>query len=201
MGLGYARRMWEVPTNCDLKHETTSEKNLHRALAAELIRRLVIRTPPTRIAPGNIDSMADQLRESNHRSHGEQPIVTSKAWWGKTAGSMNPTTIPRKEIGRPDWESTKRRLDWEAWFVRAPAARNEISMTGSGRPMRRKPPYANPRGRVVRRWPSATLPAPSRNSIRYHEQTSEELNRQHAKYENTAILRLLAIRVIFSAAT
>ena len=56
--------------HCDRKHETMSEENLHWAIASELIRRGGHKNIPTRIAPGNVDGMVDQLRESNQKIHG-----------------------------------------------------------------------------------------------------------------------------------
>ena len=52
--------------------------------------------------------MVGQLRESNQRVHGEQPLVGGKPWWQKTAGSVNRTT----DAPHPDWKTTKRVLDW-----------------------------------------------------------------------------------------
>lgn len=77
--------------NCDRKHETMGEKNLHWAVAAELIRRGGHRNRPTRIATENVDGMVDHLRGPNQRVRGKQPLVTTKAWWGKTAGSVKIT--------------------------------------------------------------------------------------------------------------
>ena len=67
--------------NCDRKHETMSEQILHWAVATELIRRGGHKNRSTRIAPGNVDGMVDQLRDSNQRVYGEQPLVNTKAWW------------------------------------------------------------------------------------------------------------------------
>ena len=81
-----------------------SEKNLHWAVAAELIRRGGHKNRPTRITPGNVDGMVDQLPESNQRVHGEQPLVGAKPWWQKTAGSAY----------RPPRNATDRLEDYQA---------------------------------------------------------------------------------------
>ena len=81
-----------------------SEKNLHWAVAAELIRRGGHKNRPTRITPENVDGMVDQLRESNQRVRGEQPLVGAKPWWQKTAGSAY----------RPPRNATDRLEDYQA---------------------------------------------------------------------------------------
>ena len=93
---------------CDRKHDTMSGKNLHWTVSAELIRRGGRKNRPTRIAPGNVDGVVDQLRESNQRVHGEQPLVGAKPWWQKKAGSLNRTP----EMSQAEWKTTKRVLDW-----------------------------------------------------------------------------------------
>ena len=67
-----------------------------------------------RVLPENIDGMVDELRESTKRTHGAQPIVSSKAWWRKTAGSNGTKKIDLSESGRgaPGWKATKREMVW-----------------------------------------------------------------------------------------
>ena len=117
------------------KHDTMSEKNLHWEIAAELIRRGGRKNRQSMIAPENADGMADQLRDSNQKAHGEQPLAATKAWWQKTAGSVNHTMVATTEAGQSDWKHTKRQLDWES-VVRTdrPVKKEDIGKTG-GRPM------------------------------------------------------------------
>ena len=82
----------------DRKHDLMSEENLHWDVATELIRRGWRKNRPRRIAPENVDGMADQLREANQRTHGEQPLTPKNAWWKKTA-EANPRTNGDAEHG------------------------------------------------------------------------------------------------------
>ena len=64
--------------------------------------------------PDNIDGMVGQMRESNKRTHGEQPLIPSNAWWQKTAGASRTSVGKTQEAGRgaSGWKATKRELDW-----------------------------------------------------------------------------------------
>ena len=91
------------------------------AVAAEMMRRGGRKNRPMRIAPGNIDGAVDQLRGSNQRVSGEQPIVPPKEWRKKTAGSKTQTLADGSLTGHtaPGREAAKRELDWgESWMVR-----------------------------------------------------------------------------------
>ena len=99
---------------CDRNRDATIEKNLHWAVAAELIRRGWRKNRNTRILPEHVDGMVAQLRETNQRVHGEQPIAENHAWWQKTAGSQHTLDKMRRPAPGPGagWETTKRTPDW-----------------------------------------------------------------------------------------
>ena len=108
-----------------------SENNLHWAVAAELIRRGGHKNRPTRITPGNVDGMVDQLRESNHRVRGEQPLVGAKPWWQMTAGSVNrPQGTPQN-----NWKTTRRVLDWPSVIPPTNSVLPDETDTTGGKPM------------------------------------------------------------------
>ena len=100
---------------CDREHDSVSDRNLQWTFAAEMIRRGGNTKRPTRVAPENIDGMVHQLRESNKRTHGGQPMIPSKAWWQKTAGANSESPGERPENGRGEsgWKVTKRELEWD----------------------------------------------------------------------------------------
>lgn len=91
-----------------------SEKNLHWAITADLTRRGERKNRNTRILPDHVDGMVAQLRETNQRVHGEQPIVANHDWWQKTAVSQNTLGKPTVKGAAPvpGWGITKRELDW-----------------------------------------------------------------------------------------
>ena len=91
-----------------------SDKNSHRTVASETIRRGGRAKRATRIMPENIDGAVDQLRERNKRTNGGHPIIPSKAWWQKTAGTYSSTTGEQPDSGRgaPGWKVTKMELGW-----------------------------------------------------------------------------------------
>lgn len=90
-----------------------SGKNLHSAVTAELIRRGGNKKRPARVSPENIDGVVDQLRETNQRAHGAQPLVATKALWQKTAGANAGMNTLDGKPHRPNWESTRRQLNWK----------------------------------------------------------------------------------------
>ena len=101
---------------CGRKHDSMGDKNTHWAVDAEMIGRGGHVKRDARIAPGNIDGVVDQLRGSNKRTHGEHPIVPSKAWWRKTAGAYSANIGDQADIGHVvhGWKVTKRELNWDA---------------------------------------------------------------------------------------
>ena len=100
---------------CVRKHDIMSDKNLHCAVLAELVRRGGHVKREYRIAPGNIDGAIDQLRESNKRTHGERPIAPSKAWWKKTAGAYSGNFEGQScNISDTGWKVGKRDFDWNS---------------------------------------------------------------------------------------
>ena len=83
----------------DRKRDSMSDKHLRRTVAAELIRRGGHVKRDARLAPENVDGVIDQLRESNKRKHGEQPIVHSKAWWRETSGAYSANSDDQSDSG------------------------------------------------------------------------------------------------------
>ena len=103
-----------------------SEKNIHWAASAELIRRGGRKNRPTRIDPENVDGVVDQLRESNHRVRGGQPLVGVKPWRQKTTGAADRTLeIPQTDLG-----NTKRVLDWASVIHPLSKKGDEAETTG-----------------------------------------------------------------------
>lgn len=99
---------------CGRRHDAMSKKNLHWAVAAELTRRGGRRSRSARILPENFDGVVAQLRDTNQRIRGEQPLVATNSWWQKTAGSLN--IAEKTRIAEPGpvsgWKVAKRMLDW-----------------------------------------------------------------------------------------
>ena len=138
---------------CDRKHASMGDKNLHWAVSADMIRRGGHVKRESRIAPENIDGAIDQLRGSNKRTHGEQPIAPSKAWWQKTDGPHSGNLNDQSCNGNPEpgWKVAKRDLNWGAINQRAdnpeklpPDGRNKVELSPLY-PNREKPEASEPK--------------------------------------------------------
>ena len=73
--------------SCEWQHDHMWGNNIHWEIEAEFIRLGGQENRPALVEPGNVDRVANQLRDNNQRQHGEQPSVPLKARRREATGS------------------------------------------------------------------------------------------------------------------
>ena len=97
------------------------------ASASQLTIRGGSKNRSTRVLPGHLGGMVAQLRDSNLRAHGAQPLVNTRSWRQQTSGSQNVMGDTREtERGQVSgWKATKRAPGW-AKFGRSSGSARKV---------------------------------------------------------------------------